>query len=173
MKAVSGLEGRFLALRTTVGQEYNVAVMIEGRIEAIKKMKGEKGEEFRSPVRSIVVVEEVRGIIFLEADAPFVVANLISGLRHAKGIVRGIVKYEDIEKFILPKPIIETIKVNDIVEITGGPFIGMRGKVVYIDKSRKEVKVEISEAAYPLPITISADYIRIIQRASESEGEGS
>ncbi|MCD6458413.1 MAG: transcription elongation factor Spt5 [Thermofilum sp. ex4484_82] len=165
---MSELKGRFVALRTTVGQEYNVAIMLESRLEAMRKSRKTIIKQ-AFPVKSIVVVEEVKGAIFLETEMPFILSSLTSGLRHAKGVVKGFLSYQDIEKYIMPRPIIETIGVNDIVEITGGPFIGMRGKVVYVDKSRGEVKVEISEAAYPLPITINADYIKIIQRAESDE----
>ncbi len=161
--------GRFVALRTTVGQEYNVALIIESRIEARKKSSEGEGKRFAPPIKSITVVDEVRGVVFLEADAPFLATPYVAGLRHSKGIIRGILSFEDIEKFVLPRPVIETIRLNDIVEIVGGPFIGMRGRVVYIDRSRGEVKVEISEAAYPLPITISADYVKIIRRAEGEE----
>jgi len=32
-----------------------------------------------------------------------------------------------------------------------------------VNRSKGEVKVEITEAAYPLPVTISADYVRPVQ----------
>jgi len=141
----------FYAVRTTLGQEYNVASMLESRVRTK-----------RLPVRSILVLPRLRGMVIVEAPGYHVVVRLVAGMRHVKGIVRGALKYEDIEKFVAPKPVIEVIEVNDIVEITYGPLMGMRGKVVQVDRSKGEVKVEISEAAYPLPISINAEYVRII-----------
>lgn len=150
---------RFFAVRTTIGQEYNVALLMEERARA-SKMK----------IYSLSVVSGLRGIVIVETDVPHIVHRLSYGIKHAKGVIRGGMNIEDIIKFIAPKPIIEMVKVDDFVEITSGPFIGMRGRVVQIDKSRGEVKVEIAEAAYPLPITINAEYIKIIGKKEEGKG---
>ncbi|MBS7627447.1 KOW motif-containing protein, partial [Candidatus Bathyarchaeota archaeon] len=64
---------------------------------------------------------------------------------------------------------IEEIAVGDSVEITGGPFKSMRARVVAIDKQKGEATVELLEAAFTLPITIYADYLRRVS----SSGEGS
>jgi len=66
-------------------------------------------------------------------------------------------------RYIIRKPIIETLGENDIVEVTGGPFKGMRAKVVRVDPSKEEVTVEILEAAFSLPITVHADYVREVK----------
>ncbi len=150
----------FYAVRTTMGQEYNVASMLEARARTRLL-----------PVRSILVIPRLRGVVIVEAPGYHVVARLVAGMRHVKGIVRGAMRYEDLEKFIAPRPVIEIIEVNDIVEITYGPLMGMRGRVVHVDRSKGEVKVEISEAAYPLPISINAEYVRIISK-EKKEHEG-
>ncbi len=154
-----GEEARFFAIRTKMGQEYNVALILRNRVNGLG-----------IPVYSFVVLPGLKGMIIAEAPAPHYVLRAISGVRHVKGMVKGAMSYKDIEKFVAPRPMIDIVQVNDIVEITGGPFMGMRGRVVQVDKSRGEVKIEISEASYPLPITINADFIKIIQRGS-SEGQ--
>ncbi len=148
----------FFAVRTTMGQEYNVASMLELRARARNL-----------PAVSILVLPRLRGMVIIEAPGPHVVAKLVAGVRHVKGIVRGAMTYKDIEKFVTPKPTIEIIQVNDLVEITYGPLMGMRGKVVHVDKSKGEVKVEVSESAYPLPITINAEYVRILKKKEKEE----
>ncbi|HDJ89418.1 MAG TPA: transcription elongation factor Spt5 [Thermoprotei archaeon] len=149
---------RFFAVRTTIGQEYNVSLLMEERAKASK-----------IEVHSLAVVSGLRGIVIVETDIPHVVHRLSYGIKHVKGVIRGGMNIDDIIKFIAPRPVIEMVKVDDLVEITSGPFIGMKGRVVQIDKSRGEVKVEIAEAAYPLPITINAEYIKIIGRKEETE----
>ncbi|HDD34302.1 MAG TPA: transcription elongation factor Spt5 [Thermofilaceae archaeon] len=148
---------RFYGVRVTLGQEITMALLMEERVRAN-----------RLPVYSLAVLPGLRGVIVAEADVPYAVQRAATGLKHVRGIMRGSMDFSEIEKFVAPKPIIEVIRVNDLVEITGGPFVGMRGKVIEVDKAKGEVKVEITEAAYPLPITISAEYLRILTKPEEA-----
>jgi len=151
-------EGRnsFYVIRTMVGQEYNVALLIEMRA----KSKG-------YPIKSIMVIDDLRGFVILETERPYFIDKLISGIRYVKGKVSGRLTFQDLERFISPKPVIEEIEVNDIVEIVGGPFRGMRGRVTHVDKHRGEITVELFETAFPLPITINADYVKKAPKEAE------
>ncbi|RLE82868.1 MAG: transcription elongation factor Spt5 [Thermoprotei archaeon] len=146
----------FYAIRTTVGQEYNIALILENRVRGLK-----------IPIFSILVVDGLKGFVFLEAASPAHVDAVISGLKYVKGRVPGTMKYEDLEKFIKPVPVIEEIDVDDIVEVVRGPLRGMRGKVVRVNKAKREVVIELFEAAYPLPTTVDADDLRILEKASK------
>lgn len=146
-------EARFYALRTTVGQERNVALIIETKAKAKK-----------TSIKSILVVDGLKGFVFVEADTPFDIDQLTTGMRYVKGRMGGVFRYQDIERFVRPKPVIEDLRINDIIEVVSGPFRGMRGRVVDIGVSRGEIRVEILEAAYPLSITINADYVRLVER---------
>ena len=53
------------------------------------------------------------------------------------------------------------------MELVSGPFKGERAKVVRIDESREEVVLELIEAAVPIPVTVQADQIRIIQKEAD------
>ncbi|HDH06757.1 MAG TPA: transcription elongation factor Spt5 [Thermoproteales archaeon] len=159
-KPAGGKERPLHAVRTVVGQEYNMALLIESRVKSLKL-----------PVYSILVVDGLRGVIFIEALTPMVVDRVIRGLKYVRGRIPGTVKYSDLEKFIKPKPLIEEIEVDDIVEIIRGPLRGMRGRVVRINKVRGEVVVELFEAAYPLPTTVDAEDLRIIEKASAKSEE--
>ncbi|HDJ97221.1 MAG: transcription elongation factor Spt5 [Thermoprotei archaeon] len=154
------LESRplFYAVRTTVGQEYNVASTLDIR-----------ARRYNLPVRSILVIPALKGLVIVETIGIQVVTRLVIGVRHAKGVVRGAMSFKDLEKFVVPKPMIEVVSIGDIVEITYGPLMGMKGKIVHIDKAKGEVKVEVAESAYPLPITINAEYIKILSKGEESE----
>lgn len=151
---------RFYVLRTTAGQEYNVAVMVRNRIA---------GGGYK--IYSIAVVPGLKGMIIVEADAPYEAQRAAYGLKHFKGLVRGAISLEDVEKLIKPKPMIEQISVGDIVEIIRGPFSGMKGKVVEVDKSRNEIRVEIAEAAFLLPAIINAEDVKIVQKAKQRQEE--
>lgn len=151
------VETRLYAVRTTAGQELNVALLIERR-----------SSTHSIPVKSVVAPDDVRGYVFVEAAGPHVVDLAISGLKHVKGYVAGKVEFEGIRRLIQPKSVLEDLEVSNIVEIVSGPFRGLKAKVTRIDKSKSEVTLEPLEVTYTLPITISASYLRIV---AKEEGE--
>jgi len=142
---------KLFAIKTTVGQERNVARILESRI------RGENAE-----VASILTLPDVKGYIFVEAKNKEVINTLIQGIRHIKGRPVIPIDIKEISNHLVEKPIIDVLSEGDTVEITAGPLKGITGKVIRIDKAKKEVTVELSEAAFPLPISVSADQIRII-----------
>ena len=84
-------------VRTTGGQERNVAKFVGNRLE-----RGEtENNIISSAIRSIVVIDSLKGYVFFEAPNAQVVSDAISGFKHVKNMIPGIVPYEDIEKFLL------------------------------------------------------------------------
>jgi len=147
------------AVRTTTGQEKTVANLLASRVAARNL-----------PVASIFVPETVKGYIFVEASGPHVVDEAISGLKHARGRTRGTVNINDLEKFIVVKPVIEELEEGDIVEIVGGPFKGLRAKITGVDKVKEEVTIELLEEGFTiLPITVHADYVKPVEKARGEE----
>jgi len=147
------------AVRTTAGQEKNVANMIAIRVETAKL-----------PIEAVLVPEMMKGYVFVEAEGPHFVEQAISGIKHVRSRVPGLVTFSEVERYIVVKPVIEELGTNDIVEIVGGPFKGMRAKITQIDKGKEEVTLELLEATFTLPITVHADYVRLVERA-KAEGE--
>jgi len=148
------------AVRTTVGQERNVSNLIAGRAEANK-----------IPLRSILVPDTLKGYIFVEANGPHIVEEAIMGIKHVRSRVPGVVSFAEVEKYVVIKPIIEELDVNDVVEVTGGPFKGMKAKITEIDKAKEEVTIELLEATFTLPITVHADYVKITEKAQQTKTE--
>ena len=146
------------AVRTTVGQERNVSNLIAGRVEANN-----------IPIRSILVPETPKGYIFIETHGPHVVDEAISGIKHVRSRVPGIVSFSEIEKYVVVKPIIDELDVNDLVEVTGGPFKGMKAKITGLERVKEEVTIELLEATFTLPITVHADYVKLIKKESEQQ----
>jgi transcriptional antiterminator NusG len=150
---------KIFAVKTTTGQEKNVARLVAAKIEMNK-----------IPIKAILVPETLRGYIFMEAEGPHFVEEAIGGIRHVRSRVPGVVSFSEIERYIVRKPIIEELSENDIVEVTGGPFKGMRAKITRIDKTKAEVTLELLEATFTLPITVHSDYVKIVEKAKvESE----
>ncbi len=158
--AVEGRGTIIFAVRTTVGQERNVSNLITGRAEANK-----------IPVRAILVPETLKGYIFIEADGPHIVEEAIVGIKHIRSRVPGVVSLSEVEKYIVVRPIIEELDMNDIVEVTGGPFKGMKAKITSIDRTKEEVTIELLEATFTLPITVHADYVKVTEKGQKTQAE--
>lgn len=146
------------AVRTTAGQEKNVANLINIRVESAKL-----------PIKSILVPEMLKGYIFVEAEGPHSVEEAIAGIKHIRSRVPGIVSFSEVERYIVIKPVIEELDVNDVVEVISGPFKGMRAKITRIDKTKSEVVLELLEATFTLPITVHADYVKVVEKSKKEE----
>jgi len=148
---------KVFAVKTTTGQEKNVARLVAAKIEMNK-----------IPIKAILVPETLRGYVFIEAEGPHFVEEAISGVKHVRSRIPGIVSFAEIERYIVKKPIIEELNENDIVEVTGGPFKGMRAKITRIDKTKAEVTLELLEATFTLPITVNSDYVKLVEKSKAS-----
>ena len=154
------IQSRFFAVKTTGGQEQNVAKFVGNRLE--------RDESFnQSPIRSIVVIESLKGYVFFEAPNAQVVSDAISGFKHVKNMIPGIVPYEDIEKFLITRSIVSEISINDVVEITSGPFKNMRAKITRVEAGRSEVTILLLDAPYQLPVTVDVNGIRIVEKSRD------
>jgi len=144
------------AVRTTAGQEKNVANMIASRAETNKL-----------PVKAVLVPEALKGYVFVEAEGPHFVEQVIAGIKHVRSRVPGIVSFSEVERYIVVKPVIEELDIDDLVEVVGGPFKSMRAKITRIDKSKEEITLELLEATFTLPITVHADYVKLVEKAKK------
>ena len=137
------------AVRTTAGQEKNVARLIATRVKT--------GE---LPIKAVLVPEILKGYVFIEADGPHFVDKVIAGIKHVRSRVPGTVGFSEVERYIIVKPVIEELDMGDVVEIMAGPFKGMRAKITRVDRTKEDVTLELLEATFTLPITVHADYVK-------------
>lgn len=151
---------KIFAIKTTTGQEKTVARLISAKVEMEKV-----------PIKAVLVPETLKGYVFVEAEGPHFVEEAITGVRHVRSRIPGIVGFSEIERYIVRKPIIEELSEEDIVEVTGGPFKGMRAKITRIDKAKAEVTLELLEASFTLPITVNSDYVKIVEKDKGESGE--
>jgi transcriptional antiterminator NusG len=154
------LATKIFAVKTTTGQEKNVARLIAAKIEMSK-----------IPIKAILVPEVLRGYIFVESEGPHHVEEAIAGVKHVRSRIPGPIGFSEIERYIIRKPVIEELNEDDIVEVTGGPFKGMRAKITRIDKSKAEVTLELLEATFTLPITVNSDYVKLVEKTKTGSGE--
>jgi transcriptional antiterminator NusG len=150
---------KIFVVKTTTGQEKNVARLVAAKIEMNN-----------IPIKALLVPETLRGYVFVEAEGAHLVEEAIAGIKHVRSRVPGIVSFSEIERYIVRKPIIEELNESDIVEVTGGPFKGMRAKITRIDKTKAEVTLELLEATFTLPITVNSDYVKLVEKAKTQSG---
>jgi len=99
------------AVRTTAGQEKNVANLIEAKV---------KMNELQ--IKAVLVPELLKGYVFIEADGPHSVEKAITGVKHVRSRVPGVVTFPEVERYIVVKPVIEELDEDDLVEVVGGPL---------------------------------------------------
>ena len=68
---------------------------------------------------------------------------------------------------------IEELNTDNLVEIVGGPFRGLKAKITHIDKVKEEVTIELLEEGFAtLPITVHADYVKLAERTGGGKSGG-
>lgn len=145
-----------MTVRTTIGREN----IVMGEIE-------DKLKHHPSPVKALMHPEKFKGYVLVEGEEEEI-RTAISGLRHVGGLITNPVKLEDIRKFIFDRSEEIAVERGDIVEITGGPFKREKGKVQRVDAAKSEITVELLEAAIPIPVTISLDSIRLLEKSKDN-----
>ncbi|MBS7655154.1 transcription elongation factor Spt5 [Candidatus Bathyarchaeota archaeon] len=154
---------KIYAVKTTSGQEETVANFIASKTASKNFL-----------ISSVLAFDSIKGYVFVEASAPHIVDEAASGVRHAKGRAKGEIPLSEVEKFLIIKPVVEELNVNDIVEVTSGPFKGLKAKVTNVDKTKGEITIELLEEGFAiLPITVHADYVKLLERGVESAREKS
>ena len=151
---------KIFVVKTTTGQERNVSRLITTKVKISK-----------IPIKSLLVPDTLRGYVFIEADGPHLIEEAIAGVRHVRSRIPGLVSFSEIERYLIRKPVLENLFEDDVVEITGGPFKGMRAKITRIDKSKGEVTLELLEATFTLPITVHSDYVKLVQKGKNKTRE--
>ena len=141
-------------VRTTVGQESMVVDIL-----AAKTRK--EGLE----IYSMAVMPGLKGYILIEADNENTVQRGIAGINLVKsrGVVAGQVKIEELSAILSSKPLMESIKPDQKVELIAGPFKGEKARVIRVNDTKEEVTVELLEATVKIPVTIKAEAIRVIK----------
>ncbi len=142
-------------IRTTVGQEQLVVDILGNKI---------KSDELN--IYSIGVIPGLKGYILIEADNEVTVRRGITGTPHIKGsgIVKGAVDINELNSLLESKPLMQSIKAGQNVELVAGPFKGEKARVLRVNETKEEVTVELMEAAVKIPVTIKAEHIRIIKQ---------
>jgi len=142
-------DSKFFAIRTTGGQEHMVANILQNKINA-KKIG----------IHSILVLDSFKGYIIVEAPDSNVAYEALAGIRHARGQIRGELPFKDIEGYLVKKPVISDLNVDDTVEVIAGPFKAMKAKITRVDYEKQEATVVLLDSPYQIPVTVDANYLK-------------
>lgn len=142
-------DSKFFAIRTTGGQERVVAGQIQVRVNA-KKIG----------LRSVMVLDSFKGYIIVEAPDSNVAYEALAGIRHVRGQIRGDLPFKDIEGYLVKKPIVSELSIDDTVEVIAGPFKAMKAKITRVDYEKQEATVVLLDSPYQIPVTVDANYLK-------------
>ena len=118
-------------------------------------------------IQSVFWVSDLKGYVVIEAVNPSDAYLAVEGVRHIRGQLRGELAFEDIEGYLVKKSTVLTLAVDNIIEITGGPFKGMKATITRIDTDKEEATVVLLDASYQLPVTVDANYLKLSSGAQE------
>jgi len=144
---------QIFAIRTTVGQEKNVARLLMNRID-----------ESSDEISSIFILPMIKGYVFVEGVDKDKVALVTQGVMHVKSKPVTAVTIDELKDHIVERPVIETINEGALVEVIAGPLRGVTGKVLRVDRQKNLVTIELIESTYPLPISVPARHLRPAQQ---------
>ncbi|MGE3858676.1 MAG: transcription elongation factor Spt5 [Nitrososphaeraceae archaeon] len=146
-----GLDSKFFAIRITGGQENVVANILQNKINS-KKIS----------LRSILILENFKGYVIVEAPDSNIAYDALYGVRHVRGQIRGDLPFSDIEKYLVKKPIVTELNIDDTVEVIAGPFKSMKAKIIRVDYEKQESTVVLLDSPYQIPVTVDANYLKKI-----------
>jgi len=112
-------------------------------------------------IQAVLLVSDLKGYVVIEAVDPSAAYQAIEGVRHIRGQLRGELEFKDIEGYLLKKSTVAELEVDKVVEITGGPFKGMKATLTRIDVEKEEATVVLLDASYELPVTVDANYLKL------------
>ena len=142
-------DSKFFAIRTTGGQEHIVVNLAQNRINS-KKID----------VRSILLLDSFKGYIIIEAPNSNIAYDALIGVRHVKGQIRGELPYKDIESYLVKRPVVSELSIDDTVEVIAGPFKSMKAKITRVDYEKQEATVLLLDSPYQIPVTVDANYLK-------------
>ena len=142
-------ESHLYAVKTSMGQEKKVMNLLEVKLRTSN-----------TNVQAVLLVDDLRGYVVIEALDASDVYHTVYGVRHVRGQLRGELTFSDIEGYLIKRSAVATLDVGNTVEITGGPFKGMKASITRIDREKEEATVILLDAAYQLPVTVDANYLK-------------
>jgi transcriptional antiterminator NusG len=150
MELSQEIKSHLFAIRTTGGQEKVVLNLLQNKIKTNK-----------INVLSVLLVDNLKGYVVIEAKDANAAFDALQGIRHIRGQLRGELEFKDIEGYLVTRTSATQLAIDNIVEIIGGPFKGMKATVTRVDNEKQEATVILLDAPYQLPVTVDSNYLKI------------
>lgn len=143
-------DSKFFVVRVAGGQESMIASMLHTRLIS-KKIEG---------IYSVLFLENFKGYVIVEAVDSNIAYEALHGIRHIRGQIRGELPFKDLECYLIKKPVVTELTVDDTVEIIAGPFKSMKAKITRVDYEKQEATVVLLDSPYQIPVTVDANYLK-------------
>jgi transcription termination/antitermination protein NusG len=145
-------DSKFFVVRVSGGQESLIASMLHSKLST-KKVEG---------IYSILFLDHFKGYVIVEAVDSNMAYEALHGIRHIRGQIRGELPFKDLEGYLIKKPVVTELIVDDTVEIVAGPFKSMKAKIMRVDYEKQEATVVLLDSPYQIPVTVDANYLKKI-----------
>ena len=147
------------AVRTTIGREKAVQELIFNRLRTINPVPD---------LKAILISENYRGYVFIEAIHQRDVLHICNGVPHVKGKIVGSIPFDSIMGVIKPEKNIFIMEEGDIVEVTSGLFQNNKARIIKMPKdkegAKEEVTVRLLDSDSPITVKIHADYLKLFEK---------
>jgi transcription termination/antitermination protein NusG len=143
-------DSKFFVVRVAGGQESMIASMLQSRLNS-KKIEG---------IYSVLFLENFKGYVVVEAVDSNIAYEALHGIRHIRGQIRGELPFKDLEGYLIKKPVVTELVIDDTVEIIAGPFKSMKAKIMRVDYEKQEATVVLLDSPYQIPVTVDANYLK-------------
>jgi len=142
-------------VKTVVGRENITTELIAAKA---------KTEGLR--ISALIHPEEIKGYVFVEGEIEDIEKS-VQAIPHVRGLIKKPVEIKNIKRFLRPMEVEVELDVGDVVEVIGGPFKGEKGKVVRYNKIKRECTIELVEVTVPIPLTVSVDLVKVLEKAGK------
>ncbi len=143
-------DSKFFVVRVAGGQESMIASMLQSRLNS-KKIEG---------IYSVLFLENFKGYVVVEAVDSNIAYEALHGIRHIRGQIRGELPFKDLEGYLIKKPVVTELIIDDTVEVIAGPFKSMKAKIMRVDYEKQEATVVLLDSPYQIPVTVDANYLK-------------
>ncbi len=143
-------DSKFFVVRVAGCQERMIASMLQTRLHS-KKIEG---------IYSVLFLENFKGYVIVEAVDSNIAYEALHGIRHIRGQIRGELPFKDLEGYLIKKPVVTELIIDDTVEIIAGPFKSMKAKIMRVDYEKQEATVVLLDSPYQIPVTVDANYLK-------------
>ncbi|MFP3299745.1 MAG: transcription elongation factor Spt5 [Thermoplasmatales archaeon] len=148
------LKQSIIIIKTTIGQEIRIARDIGMKAQS----------ENADYIYSVLVPPDLKGYVFVETLYPDRTMALLRNVRGARNMISGDVDIKEIEIYLTSKPATESLEVGSLVQIIDGPFKNEVARITHIDQARDEITLELQNAVIPIPLTVKADSVRVLDK---------